>query len=210
MYTDLFSALDCGVGSWPFILWFLPLPLSFLVFTSKVITSEVNKVHNEIREDLGRLTLFITSLIIFLLVNNLIGLLPFTYGFTTRLWMARGLAISLWGVMFLSGWLKNPQIRAAHLAPAGAPLGLAPVLVLIETVRIIIRPLTLTVRLIANISAGHIVLSLVANCLTRTTGLTKVIVLFLNTGYTMFEVFVCAIQAYIFSLLIKLYTQEHP
>lgn len=85
-----------------------------------------------------------------------------------------------------------------------------PLLVLIETVRILIRPLTLTVRLIANIRAGHIVLSLLANCLTRLSGVTLLSIMLLNTGYNIFEVFVCVIQAYIFSLLIKLYAGEHP
>ena len=95
----------------------------------------------------------------------------------------------------------------AHLTPSGAPVAVAPLLVLIETISVLIRPLTLTVRLIANIRAGHIVLSLVANCLTAVPSLRM---LLLNTGYRMFEVFVCIIQAYIFSLLIKLYGSEHP
>jgi len=95
----------------------------------------------------------------------------------------------------------------AHLTPSGAPVAVAPLLVLIETISVLIRPLTLTVRLIANIRAGHIVLSLVANCLTAISSLRM---LLLNTGYRMFEVFVCIIQAYIFSLLIKLYGSEHP
>lgn len=99
---------------------------------------------------------------------------------------------------------------AAHLAPAGAPAALVPFLVLVETISILIRPLTLTVRLIANISAGHIVISLIANCLVRASTTALVSIFILNVGYTLFEVFVCLIQAYIFTLLVKLYAEEHP
>jgi ATP synthase subunit 6 len=141
---------------------------------------------------------------------NLIGLTPFTYGGTSSLWTARSLALVLWFSLLLSGWVKFPKESAAHLAPAGAPGALIPFLVLVETIRILIRPLTLTVRLIANIRAGHIVISLISNCL-RSVGIITIIpLLAVNVGYTLFEVFVCFIQAYIFSLLVKLYSEEHP
>ena len=110
----------------------------------------------------------------------------------------------------MSGWASYPKESAAHLAPAGAPAGLIPVLILIETISLLIRPITLTVRLIANISAGHIVISLIANCLVRSSLTVIIPVFFIYTGYNIFEVFVCFIQAYIFSLLIKLYAEEHP
>jgi len=77
-------------------------------------------------------------------------------------------------------------------------------------VSIIIRPLTLTVRLIANISAGHIVISLIANVLVSASLPALVSIFLLNVGYNLFEVFVCLIQAYIFTLLVKLYAEEHP
>ncbi|KAH9518908.1 ATP synthase subunit H protein (Va0H) (atp6H) (Atp6v0e) [Bulinus truncatus] len=98
----------------------------------------------------------------------------------------------------------------AHLVPAGRPALLIPFLIIIEIISILIRPLTLTVRLIANIRAGHIVLSLIANCLTSL-GFTRILlILIVSVFYNIFEVFVCFIQAYIFTLLLKLYRLEHP
>lgn len=170
----------------------------------------VSGVHSDIRKNIAPLSLFLFSLMLFLVLINLIGLAPYVYGITSNLWTASSLALLFWGLLLVSGWQNNPAASAAHLAPAGAPGALVPFLVLIETVRILIRPLTLTVRLIANIRAGHIVLSLVANCLTRVSGLSFIFILILNTGYNMFEVFVCVIQSYIFSLLVKLYAEEHP
>nr|YP_010833239.1 ATP synthase F0 subunit 6 [Philine kinglipini]WFG53986.1 ATP synthase F0 subunit 6 [Philine kinglipini] len=217
MMTDLFSALDCNQINLGFLLWMSPMFLVLIfstVFNSKnhIMTffSVISGVHSDVRKTMAPLSLFLFSLMLFLVLMNLIGLAPYVYGITSNLWTASSLALLLWGLLLVSGWQNNPAASAAHLAPAGAPAALVPFLVLIETVSILIRPLTLTVRLIANISAGHIVLSLVANCLTSVSGLSFFLMLMLNTGYNMFEIFVCVIQAYIFSLLVKLYAEEHP
>nr|QOZ40956.1 ATP synthase F0 subunit 6 [Berghia stephanieae] len=154
--------------------------------------------------------LFVFSLMGFILSMNLLGLVPFVYSVTSNIWIAASMALVFWGMLILSGWIKFPKESAAHLAPAGAPAPLMPLLVLIETVSICIRPLTLMVRLIANISAGHIIMGLVANALTVAELHTGAFTFAVHVGYNMFELFVCFIQAYVFSLLIKLYSEEHP
>nr|YP_004934891.1 ATP synthase F0 subunit 6 [Ovatella vulcani]AEQ93840.1 ATP synthase subunit 6 [Ovatella vulcani] len=214
MFTDLFSSLDgCTSG----LSWGVPLLVVTVFLTNATWASGLCStmkgllsVFAEGKKELIPLSLFLFGLMFFLVNANLIGLAPFVYGATSSLWLASSLALTMWGLLILSGWVSSPKASAAHLAPSGAPSALIPFLVLIETVSIVIRPLTLTVRLIANISAGHIVLSLVANCLTGTSLLTGVGVFLLSVGYTLFEVFVCFIQAYIFTLLISLYAQEHP
>jgi len=175
-----------------------------------LLTIPLSKNRETNQKKIVPLILFLFRLILFLVQINLIGLTPLTYGRTRSLWTARRLALSLWFSLILSGWVKFPKESAAHLTPSGAPNTLIPFLVVIETVSILIRPLTLTVRIIANISAGHIVISLLSNCLTSARLGVMVPLLIINIGYTIFEVFVCFIQAYIFSLLIKLYAEEHP
>lgn len=148
---------------------------------------------------------------IFILVNNLLGLTPFTYTLTRNLLTVRRLGVLIWLGLLISGFLKFPKIVLAHLAPRGAPLALQPLLVIIELVRILIRPLTLTVRLVANISAGHIVLGLIANTLRALVTRSYLpILLGIIILYNLFEFFVGAIQAYIFTLLLTLYSSEHP
>lgn len=102
----------------------------------------------------------------------------------------------------------------AALLPIGAPAPLNPFLVLIETVRIIARPITLSVRLMANIRAGHIVLTLIGNYLTTSLfflpSVRALILLTIQVFYTVFEFGIGVIQAYIFCLLITLYSDEHP
>lgn len=154
--------------------------------------------------------LFIIN-IFFILINiNLLGLTPFTYRITRSLWYASSLALIIWIILLIRGYFYSFKKSLAHLVPSGAPMILVPFLIIIESISIIIRPLTLTVRLIANISAGHIVLSLIANVLSRLNFSSISTVLIISVGYNIFEVFVCFIQAYIFTLLLKLYSAEHP
>ncbi|WP_459468053.1 F0F1 ATP synthase subunit A, partial [Erwinia amylovora] len=96
----------------------------------------------------------------------------------------------------------------------GAPAPLNPFLVIIETVSIFVRPITLSVRLTANIRAGHIVLTLIGNYLTASLFTSSIITIAafitIQIFYTIFEFGIRMIQAYIFSLLITLYSDEHP
>lgn len=101
----------------------------------------------------------------------------------------------------------------ALLLPAGAPGLLNPFLVLVERVRLLVRPVTLSVRLAANMGAGHIVLSLLGSYLRRgffcySGGVVFRMVL-VGSFYFLFEVGICIIQAYIFFLLLNLYADEH-
>merc|ERR1719494_713971 len=106
--------------------------------------------------------------------------------------------------------IHSPTSFLAHLVPRGAPAPLAPFLILIERVRIAVRPLTLAVRLTANIITGHIIITLLSEAdrsliSYRTTTLLMAIV----AAYFLFERAVCLVQAYIFTLLPVLYIDEH-
>nr|AOQ30896.1 ATP synthase F0 subunit 6 [Pleurobranchaea sp. TY-2016] len=146
----------------------------------------------------------------FILFMNLLGLIPFVYAATSSIWVAASLALVFWSLLIISGWTKFPIESAAHLAPSGAPAALVPLLIVIETVSICIRPITLMVRLIANISAGHIIMGLIANALAVTAIKISIVAFPVHVGYSMFELFVSFIQAYVFALLVKLYSEEHP
>nr|YP_009328192.1 ATP synthase F0 subunit 6 [Praticolella mexicana]APD28033.1 ATP synthase F0 subunit 6 [Praticolella mexicana] len=217
MMSDLFSSLD---GASNLKQWLVPLVTLLLVFnssfypqvmvkaTSLMVTQTWNQPSNSRYQSFN---LAITILFVYLALNNLLGLTPYSYTLTSNLFTVMIFSLIFWGCLVISGWILNPTASAAHLAPSGAPLGLQPILVLIETISILIRPLTLTVRLIANISAGHIVLGLMANTLSSIVGsATMLFLVIISIGYTLFEFFVAFIQAYIFTLLITLYQVEHP
>lgn len=220
MTTDLFSSLDSNqINRLSFLLWSIPVVFRVSFLTSLLWIESPNKIIQLLifsnrsetnQKKVMPLKLFVFRVIFFLVQLNFTGIFPFVLGATRSLWLAGSLALSLWGSLILSRWVKFPKESAAHLVPAGAPAALAPLLVVIETIRILIRPLTLTVRLVANIRAGHIVLSLIASCLVRASFIVMVPTFMVFVGYRMFEIFVCLIQAYIFSLLVKLYAEEHP
>ena len=92
------------------------------------------------------------------------------------------------------------------LVPLGTPLGLIPFIVLIESIRGAIRPVTLAVRLTANIIAGHLLLSLCVVGFERSLSISVTFVC--QTGLTVLEVAVAAIQAYVFVILVSLYSKE--
>nr|WDE78747.1 ATP synthase subunit 6 [Setophaga fusca] len=156
--------------------------------------------------------LILTSLMIFLLLINLLGLLPYTFTPTTQLSMNLALAFPLWLATLLTGLRNQPSASLGHLLPEGTPTPLIPALILIETTSLLIRPLALGVRLTANLTAGHLLIQLISTATTAlfstmpVVSLLTFMVLFL---LTILEVAVAMIQAYVFVLLLSLYLQEN-
>nr|QXP99607.1 ATP synthase F0 subunit 6 [Turdus obscurus]UBI41651.1 ATP synthase F0 subunit 6 [Turdus obscurus]BCD55679.1 ATP synthase subunit 6 [Turdus celaenops] len=156
--------------------------------------------------------LILTSLMIFLLLINLLGLLPYTFTPTTQLSMNLALAFPLWLATLLTGLRNQPSATLGHLLPEGTPTPLIPALILIETTSLLIRPLALGVRLTANLTAGHLLIQLISTATTvlfstmPAVSLLTLLILFL---LTILEVAVAMIQAYVFVLLLSLYLQEN-
>nr|QWE36544.1 ATP synthase F0 subunit 6 [Umbra pygmaea] len=152
------------------------------------------------------------SLMIFLISLNLLGLLPYTFTPTTQLSLNMSLAVPLWLGTVLIGMQNQPTIALGHLLPEGTPAPLIPVLIIIETISLFIRPLALGVRLTANLTAGHLLIQLIATAafvlmpLMPTVAIITTIILFL---LTLLEIAVAMIQAYVFVLLLSLYLQEN-
>nr|YP_009676287.1 ATP synthase F0 subunit 6 [Scolopsis ciliata]QDE13208.1 ATP synthase F0 subunit 6 [Scolopsis ciliata]QQY98718.1 ATP subunit 6 [Scolopsis ciliata] len=156
--------------------------------------------------------LMLTSLMVFLLSLNMLGLLPYTFTPTTQLSLNMGIAVVLWLATVLIGLRNQPTHALGHLLPEGTPTPLIPILIIIETISLFIRPLALGVRLTANLTAGHLLIQLIATAafvlgpLMPVVSLLTMILLFL---LTLLEVAVAMIQAYVFVLLISLYLQEN-
>nr|YP_009160556.1 ATP synthase F0 subunit 6 [Chlorophthalmus nigromarginatus]AKR06233.1 ATPase subunit 6 [Chlorophthalmus nigromarginatus] len=154
----------------------------------------------------------LTSLMLLLITLNMLGLLPYTYTPTTQLSLNLGFAVPLWLATVLVGLRNEPTHSFAHLLPEGTPTPLIPILIIIETISLFIRPLALGVRLTANLTAGHLLMQLIATAafvllpMMPTVAILTAIVLFL---LTLLEVAVAMIQAYVFVLLLSLYLQEN-
>nr|AZZ71617.1 ATP synthase F0 subunit 6 [Holbrookia lacerata] len=152
------------------------------------------------------------ALTLLLMSLNLLGLLPYTFTPTTQLSMNMALATPMWFTTVLIGMRNQPTISLGHLLPEGTPTPLIPILIIIETISLFIRPLALGVRLTANLTAGHLLIQLISTAAfvlmpsMALTATTAFIVLLLLTGL---EIAVAMIQAYVFVLLLSLYLQEN-
>nr|APF46587.1 ATP6 [Dicrurus modestus]AYD74991.1 ATP6 [Dicrurus modestus] len=156
--------------------------------------------------------LILTSLMMFLLLINLLGLLPYTFTPTTQLSMNLALAFPLWLATLLTGLRNQPSASLGHLLPEGTPTLLIPALIMIETISLLIRPLALGVRLTANLTAGHLLIQLISTAtvtLASTMPMVSLITLLVLLLLTILEVAVAMIQAYVFVLLLSLYLQEN-
>nr|YP_010143398.1 ATP synthase F0 subunit 6 [Euphaedusa planostriata]QQL04605.1 ATP synthase F0 subunit 6 [Euphaedusa planostriata] len=214
MMTDLFSSLD---GNHSIFFWTPPLLFTSLFLWTRTWLSNSVLIYSDMCSSPWASAkgvpsrLFLQALFTTLISLNLLGLAPFIYPVTSSLWVNSSLALLLWLSVLLSGWSYSFKKSAAHLVPSGAPIILIPFLIIIETISILIRPLTLTVRLVANISAGHIIMSLLASVLSSNISMMSTTLFYIvMVAYNMFEVFVALIQAYIFTLLVSLYMEEHP
>nr|ADN21041.1 ATP synthase F0 subunit 6 [Denariusa bandata]ADN21045.1 ATP synthase F0 subunit 6 [Denariusa bandata]ADN21047.1 ATP synthase F0 subunit 6 [Denariusa bandata]ADN21057.1 ATP synthase F0 subunit 6 [Denariusa bandata]ADN21061.1 ATP synthase F0 subunit 6 [Denariusa bandata] len=154
----------------------------------------------------------LTALMLFLVTINMLGLLPYTFTPTTQLSMNMAFALPLWLATVIIGMRNQPTHALGHLLPEGSPTPLIPILVVIETISLLIRPLALGVRLTANLTAGHLLIQLISSAafvllpiMPTVAILTSILLLML----TILEVAVAMIQAYVFVLLLSLYLQEN-
>nr|YP_010704899.1 ATP synthase F0 subunit 6 [Lepturacanthus savala]QKG02577.1 ATP synthase F0 subunit 6 [Lepturacanthus savala]WCP19607.1 ATP synthase F0 subunit 6 [Lepturacanthus savala] len=154
----------------------------------------------------------LTSLMIFLITMNTLGLLPYTFTPTTQLSMNLGFAVPLWFSTVALGMRHRPTESLGHLLPEGTPTPLIPILIIIETISLFIRPFALGVRITANLTAGHLLIHLISAgvwallYMAPPVALISMVVLFL---LSILEVAVAVIQAYVFVLLLSLYLQEN-
>jgi F-type H+-transporting ATPase subunit a len=146
------------------------------------------------------------SLFYLILVVNVRGLIPYVYTGSSRLSFTLSLSLLLWLSIQVGFVLRALDHLIAHLVPLGTPGVLIPFIVFIELIRSVIRPLTLAVRLAANIVAGHLLICLVNSV----SFCSPVLVLAIRAGVLLIilEFSVVFIQAYVFRTLTSLYYAE--
>lgn len=216
MITNLFVVFDPCTGflslnwlrTWIFIL-ILPYKFWFIRNKTSVIT---NKIIKRLKDEIfifipyKGTTLILISIFVFIIINNIIGLIPYVFTSSSHLIFSLALALPLWLAFILYGWINKRQSIFAHLLPTGTPGVLIPFIVIIETIRNIIRPGSLSVRLMANIIAGHLLMSLLGNNTGRMILIISTIVVY--TRLILFESAVALIQGYVFITLTTLYSRE--
>ena len=177
-----------------------------------IITKISHTMKKEIKFTLGTTEkgteIIIVNLIIMILMVDLVAMFPQIFSLSSHLTFNIPLSISMWLLLIIFGLLNKTKHMVTHLLPQGTPIPLILFIVMIEITRNVIRPLTLCVRLTANIIAGHILLSLLGSIITKISTWIVIPRGTLRMILSTLELAVAFIQAYVFITLITLYVTE--
>jgi F-type H+-transporting ATPase subunit a len=150
---------------------------------------------------------FVFSLFTFILLGNLLGLVPYSFTFTSHIIVTFALAAVVFIGVTLIGIVKHGFRFLSLFVPHGVPPVLLLLLVPIEVLSYFIRPFTLAIRLFANMMAGHTMLVIFAGFVTAL-GLAGVLPLAVDVALVLLEVLVAVLQAYVFAILTCLYLAD--
>ncbi len=150
---------------------------------------------------------FIFTIFMFILMGNLIGMIPYNFTFTSQLIVTFGLAMIAFGMATLIGFIRHGFHYFTLFVPKGAPIYMLPLIIPIEILSYLSRPISLSVRLFANMMAGHTMLKVFAG-FTVMLGVLGIAPLAVNTLLTAFEILIAILQAYVFTILTCIYLQD--
>ena len=158
------------------------------------------------------------SLFTFILFTNMIGLIPGTFTVTSHIIITVALSLIVFLTVLIYGFYKNGTKFLKLFVPSGIPIYILPLIVLIEVISFLSRPISHSVRLFANIFAGHITLKVFASFVTMLGGLGflgwlgAVLPLGMTVALTALEFLVAFLQAYVFAILTCIYLNDalHP
>ena len=175
-------------------------------------------VANMVKENVGKggktYFPFIFSLFMFILIGNLLGMVPYSYTFTSQIIVTITMALIIFVGVTIIAIVKHKLKFFTYFFPSGVPIGLAPLLIPIEIISYLMRPVSLSVRLFANMLAGHTMMKVFAGLIimmTSANGILKIgatLPFLAVIGLTGLEFLVAALQAYVFSILTCMYLHD--
>ncbi|MFN0218742.1 MAG: F0F1 ATP synthase subunit A [Hyphomicrobium sp.] len=169
-------------------------------------------INNIVRENLGKdaATYFpwVFTIFIFILVLNLLGMIPGTFTVTSHIIVTFALAAMVWIVATVIGFAKHGVGYLRLFVPEGVPLWLMPVIIPIELISYLIRPISHSVRLFANMMAGHTMLKVFAGFAVSLPWWGKLAPTGFMVAFTGLEFLVAFLQALIFTVLTCIYLND--
>lgn len=168
-------------------------------------------VANMLRDNVGsegrKYFPFVFSLFMFVLFANSLGLVPYSFTTTSHIIVTFALALFVVGLCTLIGILKHGLHFFSFFVPKGVPFWMMPLVVPIEVISYISRPVSLSVRLFANMVAGHTMLKVLAGFVVML-GAAGIAPLAVVVGLTALEIFIALLQAYVFTVLTCIYLND--
>jgi len=159
------------------------------------------------------------SLFMFICVSNLVGIIPYTFTISSHIIVTVALALLVFFIVIIYGFYKNGMKFFSIFVPSGIPIFVLPLVVFIEIFSFFLRPVSHSVRLFANMLAGHIALKVFAGfvamlgvSLGAIGWIGGVLPLALTVALTALELLVAFLQAYVFAILTCIYLNDalHP
>nr|QXT59950.1 ATP synthase membrane subunit 6 [Myzocallis castanicola] len=185
----------------PNFIWIMPNRINWMLNKMlKILNNEMLMLY-KMKKIKSPSFLFI-SLFMFIFLNNFLGLFPYIFSSSSHMIFSMTLAMPFWLFFIMLSTIKNTKNMIAHLIPLSTPMMLAPLMTIIETMSIFIRPFSLSIRLTANMIAGHLLMTLLNS------SSMMIIILIIQMFMMMFELCVALIQSYVFSILSSLYSSE--
>ena len=157
---------------------------------------------------------FVFTLFMFVLFGNMLGLLPYAFTYTSHIAVTFTLAAIVFVLITVVALALHGKKFFGYFFPEGAPLWLAPIIIPVEVVSYLSRPISLSIRLFANMVAGHVMLKVFATFIVLLGGLgavgpfVAVLPLTVNVALVGFEILVAFLQAYVFAILTSIYLHD--
>ena len=168
-------------------------------------------VANMIRDNVGqegrKYFPFIFTLFMFVLFGNLLGMIPYSFTYTSHIVVTFALAAIVFIGVTIIGFQKHGLRFLGFLMPAGVPVFMAPLIIPIEILSYFTRPVSLSLRLFANMTAGHTMLKVFAGFV-GLLGVLGVVPLLLVAALTGLELIIAFLQAYVFTILTCVYLND--
>jgi F-type H+-transporting ATPase subunit a len=175
-------------------------------------------IHGMVTEQVGeegkKYFPFVFAIFMFVLFGNLLGLLPYAFTFTSHIAVTLTLALIVFVTVTVIALMRHGMHFFSYFFPEGAPVWLAPIIIPVEVISYFSRVVSLSVRLFANMVAGHVMLKVFATFVVLLGGLgavgpfVAILPLSVNIALVGFEFLVAFLQAYVFAILTSIYLHD--
>ncbi len=173
-------------------------------------------IANMVRDNVGdagrRFFPYIFTLFMFILFGNLLGLIPGAFTYTSHIIVTLGMALTVFVAVTIVGIVKHGLHFFSFFVPSGVPALMMPLMIPIEIISYLSRPVSLSIRLFANMMAGHTMMKVFAGFVVplgaATFGIGGLAPIAMDVALTGFELLVAFLQAYVFTVLTCLYLND--
>jgi F-type H+-transporting ATPase subunit a len=150
---------------------------------------------------------WVFSIFMFVLFGNFLGMIPYTFTYTSHIIVTFALALMVFLTVTVIAFARHGFHFFSFFLPEGTPLAMAPMVVALEILSYFIRPVSLSIRLFANMMAGHTMLKVFGGFVIALTWF-GFLPFAVNVALTLFEFLVAGLQAYVFTILTCLYLKD--